>query len=120
MNKSTLTICNPKPCACLVLTDRIESKTLLAVRVLRRWWGSRRKGLLFMGFLLRPPSSVYDIPNGEGMGQLPVHKLTEDPELEQRVNGQTSETGENGSLTLTSQLEYQNPPSTSFKGFSCR
>ena len=73
-----------------------------------------------MGFLLRPPSSVYDIPDGEGMGQLPVHKLTEDPELEWRVSGQTSETGKNGSLTLTSQLEYQNPPSTSLKGFSCR
>ena len=71
----------------------MESKTLLAVRVLRRRWGSRCEGLLFMGFLLRPPSSVYNIPNDERMGQLPVHELTEDPELEQRVSGRSWETG---------------------------
>ena len=70
-----------------------------------------------MSFLLRPPSGVYQIPDGGGMGQLPVNKLTEDPELEQ---SQTSESGNNGSPTLTSQLAYQNPPSTSFKGFVCR
>lgn len=114
------TICNPEPCACLVLTGRMEGKTLLAVRVLGRGWGSRCEGLLFMSFLLRPPSSVYDIPNDERMGQLPVNKLTEDPKLEQKVSGQTSENGKNGSLTLTSQLAYQNPPSTPFKGFSWR
>lgn len=73
-----------------------------------------------MGFLLRPPSCVNDIPNDERMGQLPVHKLTEDPELEQRVSSLVRETGKNGSLTLTSQLENQNPPSTSSKGFTCR
>lgn len=67
-DKSLLTICNPEPCACLVLTDRMEGKTLLAVRVFRWWWGSRCKGFLFMSFLLRPPSSVYDIPDDGGMG----------------------------------------------------
>jgi hypothetical protein len=119
-NKSMLTICNPEPCACLVLTDRMEGKTLLAVRVLGWRWRSRCEGLLFMSLLLRPPSGVYDIPDDERMGQLPVNKLTEDPELEQRVSSQHFGIGKNGQSTLTSQLAYQNPPSTSFKGFLCR
>jgi len=119
-NRTMLTICNPEPCACLVLAGRMEGKALLAVRVLGRRWGSRCEGLLFMSFLLRPPGSVYDIPNDKRMSQLPVNQLTEDLELEQSINGQSLGTGKNGNLTLTSQLAYQNPPSTPFKGFSCR
>jgi hypothetical protein len=78
----------------------MEGKTLLAVRILGRRWRSRCEGLLFMSFLLRPPSGVDDIPNDERMGQLPVNKLTEDPELEQRVSSHTSESGKNGQSHL--------------------